>query len=151
MRPGCSTGPRWSWLSRSLTAATTHLQAEEFLTKFVPLPSRLAQSEIVKICKNESAHEILRLIFHWRLTATKVTLSKLIGRHESDTYIFIRKTAPSSARVTFPPVGIVNSLPICPKERVLWIDIIHANPGMKSGVLHLIGEKCCEKLWQDKF
>ena len=68
---------------------------------------------------------------------------------ESDTYIFIRKTAPPPTRVTFPPVCVMNSSSIRPEEGVLWIDIIQPSPGVKSGVLHMICKECWKKVSQD--
>lgn len=70
---------------------------------------------------------------------------------ETDIYIFIGKTAPSSTRITFPPVCVMNSSPIRPKERVLWIHVIQPSPGIKSGVLHMISKKCWKKVPQDNF
>lgn len=81
-----------------------------------------------------------------------MTLNKLAGLERwlgSDIYIFIWKAAPSSSGVTFPPVGVVNSSPIGPKESMLRIDIIQPNPGIKSGIFHVIGDKCWKKVSQD--
>ena len=61
--PDYHAGAHRGWLSLPLTATTACPQAEEFLAEFVPLPSRLAQSETAEICENESDRGVPWWIF----------------------------------------------------------------------------------------
>lgn len=58
--------PGWSWLSHPLRPSPPTPQVEEFVIEFIPLPSRLAQSETLKICENEPDQGELWSILHRR-------------------------------------------------------------------------------------